>query len=304
LVNHLILSVVICTYNRDKYLQKCLNYLSAQSASKNLFEILVVNNNSTDQTEEICLHYQQVNPQIQFKYIIEPLQGLSFCRNHGIAESHGEIISYIDDDAFADVDYVSNLISYFQDHSKVDAVGGKVTPLYQSNQPEWMSSYLLPLVAALDMGDSAKPFKGWRFPIGTNMAFRRAVLVDSDPFHTGLGRKGSFLGSGEEKDLFYRLKKQNRTIHYVPNVQVQHSIPDVRTETDYIKRMAIGIGKSEALRIKKRPLHLVLGKWFLEFFKIGATAILAFSYTMQGKWPKASMLVKFRMWLFTGFLKG
>ncbi len=302
-MNRPILSIVICTYNRDKYLQKCLNQLSKQTASKNLFEVVVVNNKSTDQTEEICLNYKKANPQLQFKYLIEPLQGLSYCRNRGVVESLGEIISYIDDDAFAGRDYASNLISYFQDHLKVDAIGGKVTPLYQSNEPKWMSRYLLPLVAALDMGDAARTFPRWRFPIGANMAFRRTILVDSGPFHPGLGRKGSFLGSGEEKELFYRLKKQNRSIHYVPNVHVKHSIPDFRTETNYIKRMAKGIGKSEALRIKKRPLHIVIGKWFQEFFKIGATVILAFSYILRGKWPKASMLVKFRMWLFSSFLK-
>jgi hypothetical protein len=67
--------------------------------------------------------------------------------------------------------------------------------------------------------------------------------------------------------------------------------------------MARGIGKSEALRMKTEPLHLVLSKWFQEFFKIGATVILAFSYILQGKWPKAIMLVKFRMWLFGSFIK-
>ena len=303
-MNNPVLSVVICTYNRDKYLQKCLDHLSTQTASNNLFEVLVVNNKSTDQTEEICLNYRKEHPQLNFKYLVEPQQGLSFCRNLGIAESRGEIISYIDDDAFADKNYASNLISYFKDHSKVDAIGGKVTPLYQNNEPKWMSRYLLPLVAALDMGDTARPFRRWRFPIGANMAFRRTTLANSGPFHTGLGRKGSFLGSGEEKELFYRLLKQNRPIHYVPGIHVLHSIPDVRIETSYIKRMAKGIGKSEAIRINKGPLHLVLGKWFQEFFKIGATAILAFSFVLQGKWQKASMLVKFRMWLLGSFLKG
>lgn len=304
MVNQPELSIVICTYNRDQYLKECLDHLSIQTASKNLFEVLVIDNNSTDQTEETCHNYQKANPQVQFKYIIEPNQGLSFCRNRGIAESWGDIISYIDDDAFADQDYVSNSISYFKGHTNVDAIGGKVTPLYHSSEPKWISSYLLPLVAALDMGETAGPFRGWRFPIGANMAFRRAALPNSAPFHTGLGRKGLFLGSGEEKELFYRLKKRNRSIHYVPGVHVRHSIPDVRLEPAYIKRMAMGIGKSEAIRIKQGPFHLILGKWLQEFFKIGATAILAFSYSLQGKWPKAAMLMKFRMWFLGSFLKG
>jgi glycosyltransferase involved in cell wall biosynthesis len=304
MVNKPLLSVVICTYNRDNYLRQCLDHLAQQTALVELFEILVIDNRSTDGTRQVCDAFRDNHPEIQFNYCLEQNQGLSHCRNRGIEESNSELISYIDDDALADTDYVSNLITYFQHFPEVDAIGGKVTPIYQSDAPPWMSKYLLPLVAALDMGLSSKPFKGRKFPIGANMAFRRSVLLEIGTFSTDLGRVGSYLGSGEEKDMFYRMKKQQKRVDYVPNVHVFHSIPDNRLEIDYIKKMAQGIGKSEAIRTRQGSLWMGLGKWIEEFFKIGATAILALLYIIEGKWPKAKMLVKFRLWFLGSFLTG
>jgi glycosyltransferase involved in cell wall biosynthesis len=218
------LSIIVCTYNREDYLVKCLQHLSRQSAKKDLYQVLVINNNSTDDTEKVCLNFKKTHSDIQFCHLIEKRQGLSFCRNRGLKESTGELISYIDDDAFADNDFTGNLIDYFQLNPEVSAIGGKVTPVYQGDPPAWMSRYLLPLVAALDKGKHSKPFRHMQFPIGANMGFRRSVLDEEEPFHTGLGRKGNYLGSGEEKDLFFILKKRNCQINNVPVLNVLKKI--------------------------------------------------------------------------------
>ncbi|GJM28679.1 MAG: glycosyl transferase family 2 [Cyclobacteriaceae bacterium] len=298
------LSIIVCTYNRDKYLVKCLEHLSNQSAHNDVFEIVVVNNNSTDDTDRVCSDFKKNHHEIQFHYVTEKQQGLSICRNRGLKVSAGLLVSYIDDDAFADSDYVKNLIRYFREHPEVDAIGGKVTPVYQGDPPDWMSRYLLPLVASLDKGEQSKPFGGVQFPIGANMAFRRSVFSEAEPFHTGLGRKGKFLGSGEEKDLFYRLKRRKCQIHYVSDVKVLHYIPESRLDPAYIKKMAQGIGQSEALRVHKTSFYTVAVKWLSEFFKIGATVILGLLFLLVGKWPKAKMLIKFRIWVFGSFIKG
>lgn len=303
-MNQPVLSVVICTFNRDHYLQKCLDHLGNQTLPVSEFEVVVIDNNSSDRTNEFCSSFQKQYPEIRCRYLLENRQGLSFCRNRGIKESTGDIISYLDDDAYANENYCANLADYFSNHAEVDAIGGKITPVYETKEPAWMSKYLLPLVAALDLGDSAKPMKGLQFPIGANMAFRRKLFSDPSPFHTGLGRKGSYLGSGEEKELFFRLKRQGKIIHYVPEVHVHHFIADKRLDSSYIREMAKGIGESEALRIRESSFEQVLGKWFQEFFKIGATVILAISFILKGKWAKATMLVKFRIWFLISFIKG
>ena len=302
-MNQPILSIVICTYNRDTYLQKCLDHLSRQTAPKDVFEVLVINNNSSDQTEQICSEFSKNNQELLFRYLVEREQGLSFSRNLGVNQSNGEILSYIDDDSFADSNFALNLIGYFRKHQEVNAIGGRITPVYEGTAPSWMSKYLLPLVAALDMGTKPRAFKGRKFPIGANMAFRKSVFDHAGLFHTELGRRGAFLGSGEEKEFFYRLKKQNMPIHYVPDIHVHHSIPDKRLQMDYIKKMAKGIGKSEALRLRQGPLHQYISRWVQEFLKIGATIILAIAYFLQGDLSKASMLLKFRLWFLGSFLK-
>ena len=92
------LSVVICTYNRGKYLPMVLDSLKIQQYPTDSFEIVLINNNSTDNTESITKTYQQENPQIPLHYIVEYNQGISHARNRGVTSSKGEIIVFIDDD--------------------------------------------------------------------------------------------------------------------------------------------------------------------------------------------------------------
>ena len=299
-----ILSVVICTYNRDQYLPQCLSHLKKQSAPFTEFEVIVVDNNSTDATPQICKEFSLSCAPLHFSYLVEPQQGLSFARNLGMNKARGALISYLDDDAFVNPHYVKNLCKYFTENSQVDAVGGKIIPVFEGEPPNWMSPYLLPLVAALDLGDKPRPFGSSHFPIGANMAFKTSVLKEMQGFNTDLGRKGSYLGSGEEKDLFYRMHKQGKSVHYLPDIEVRHMIPVRRTEANYIREMAQGIGQSEAIRVRKSGGGARIAKWLQEFLKIGATVILAFYYTLTFRWPKASMLIKFRIWVLDSFIKG
>ena len=96
------ISIIICTYNRELYLPKCLEHLKNQTEAPSNFEIILVNNNSTDQTENICENFIAQNPQLITKYVKEMNPGLSFARNRGIKESKGDVLVFIDDDAMAE----------------------------------------------------------------------------------------------------------------------------------------------------------------------------------------------------------
>jgi len=297
------LTIAVCTYNRADFLASCLQHLARQQTN-HIYEVLVIDNHSTDNTTAVCKDIQAQFPELQFKYFLETQQGLSFARNLAIEQARGKYLSYLDDDAYAHPNYVQELCQYLDQHPEVMGLGGKITPQYQQQAPNWMSKYLLPLVAGLDMGHTPKAFSKRKFPIGANMAFRKSVLQELGGFNTELGRKGSFLGSGEEKDLFLRMKKQNLSIFYVPTVQVAHYIPVSRTQASYIQQMAHGIGTSEALRLKDAPISARIGKLGEELLKVGATLILALVYTLKGQWPKAKMLLNFRKWVLTSYLKG
>jgi len=295
------LSIIVCTYNRDAYILKTLSNLKNQSINNENYEVIIINNNSTDTTEKICKNFITELNFINFYYFNEDKQGLSFARNRGIKESNGELIAFIDDDAIACKDYCENIISFFENDEETQAIGGKITPEYENNKPVWMSKYLLPLVAGLDMGDKIKEFRFSKFPIGANMAFRKSVFEKYGFFNESLGRIGSKLEGGEEKDMIFRLKKDNQKIKYVPQVHVYHFIPDKRLQQDYIKSQAIGVGTSEKKRLHKASIIVWIKKILLEFLKVIGTLIFSLYYFIIFEYAKAFMLLRIRIWIIKGF---
>lgn len=294
-------SIIVCTYNREKYLPNTLKCLKNQSAPSDTYEIVIINNNSTDSTDKICQNFVQENSQLQISYHIEYNQGHTYARNRGIKEAKEDLLAFIDDDAFVNHDYVKNVDYFFNNFPHVSAIGGKITPIYESGEPKWMSKHLLPLVAALDMGNNIIEFKKRKFPIGANMAYRATVFKKYGLFDVTLGRRGDGLEGGDEKDLIFRIKA-NEKVYYVPNVSVDHIIPDKRLSMEYIKGMAIGVATSEIKRLKKEGAKGVIGKFLEEFVKLGGTLILALKHIFQFDFQKAFMLIKFRYWVFKGYL--
>jgi len=297
------ISVIVCTYNRAVYLPRTLEHLAKQSADNSLFEVLIIDNNSKDQTAQIAQDFISRYPKVQSKYFLELNQGLSHARNRGIKEAQGTVLIFIDDDAFVRPNYIQNVNDYFSNHANVSAIGGKIIPVYEAEEPQWMSKYLLPLVAALDLGDSPKRFTGAKFPIGANMGFRKEVFEKHGVFDVNLGRNAEKLEGGEEKDLFNRLKKGNEEIHYVPNVIVDHIIPPKRTNIEYIKAMALGVGISERKRLMGKPFSEKVGKLLSESVKIGGSIVLFVFYFLSFRFQAALLLLRFRYWVLMGMLK-
>ena len=164
------LSIVVCTYNRERYIQQNLESFLNQTSNFSEFEVVIINNNSPDNTDEICTEFISNHPEVNWVYKIETNQGHTYARNRGIAESAGEFIAFIDDDAFVRKEYCQNIIQFFTQNDSVDAIGGLIIPVYESGaEPKWMTPYLLTLVAAQDYGKETKEFHPRKFPIGANM---------------------------------------------------------------------------------------------------------------------------------------
>lgn len=269
-----------------------------------MYEVLVINNKSTDRTENIIKDTIRNFPEVAFKYFIENKQGLTFSRNRGISESNGKLLAFIDDDAFVCHNYCQLLIDYFQTNVSVSAIGGKIIPVYEEKEPDWMSKYLLPLVASLDLGDDEKEFKGTKFPLGANMVFRKSMFTKYGFFDDQLGRRAEILEGGEEKEMFLRLKKGAEKIRYVPQATVQHIIPAHRVKKSYVKGLAKGVGTSELNRISGQGIPELLKKIFSEFVKISGTILLAIGYYLSGSPSKATMLIKFRYWVVSSLIMG
>ena len=206
------ISIIVCTYNREKYIESLLGSLKKQEYPTKDYEIVFVNNNSDDETEKRCTEFREANPEVVFHYFNESKQGLSHARNRGILEAKGEILAFIDDDALAHANYLQNMSKAFKE-TDVDAAGGRIYPKYESQRPVWMSKFLEPVMSVIDLGDKNKPFPKNKFPIGANMMFRKEVFEQAGNFNTDLGRTGKKMLGGEEKDLFFRMKAKNMSVN-------------------------------------------------------------------------------------------
>lgn len=297
------LTAIICTYNRAKYIGPLLESIAANDLAKEEYEILLVDNNCTDNTREVCEAFAAAHPDVQFRYTVEPEQGLSAARNRGIKEAKGEFIVYIDDDALVDTWYLRTIYEYMVAHPEISAVGGPIIPLYETKEPEWMTRYTKELLCGyLYFGDQERTFPGDRYPGGGNAAYRAEVFQKVGLFNTALGRKGNSLMGAEEKDIFDKMQAQKMRFMYLPRMILHHIIPQKKLERDYFDRLTCQIGISE----RKRTLAIGKGKYInrlaKEGVKWGGTIVLWLYYAIQGHHAKGDILVFFRYNVTKGLL--
>lgn len=297
------ISIIICTYNREKYLYDALRHIATNVFPAESYEIVLVNNNSTDNTEQECERFEKDFPKVNFRYYVETNQGLSYARNRGISESRGDILVFLDDDSFVKPDYLTNLHHNLMNHPEAMAFGGKITPLFESGEtPKWLSKWTYSWVSAIDKGNDIVPFEGNSYPIGANMGFRKDCIDQCGLFNTELGRSKKNLMGGEEKDLFNRVKEKGFKILYFPDIEVEHVIPPQRTTLDYIKRLGRGIGMSEKLRTLNISKWEYVKRLGMELIKWGGSIILGIGYTLLFSPRKGWVLILFRWNVTAGLL--
>lgn len=290
------LTAIICTYNRAKYIGPLLESIAANDLSTQEYEIVLVDNNCTDNTREICESFAKAHKDINFRYCVEPEQGLSAARNKGIKEAQGDLIVYIDDDALVDEWYLRTIVDFMSAHKEIDAIGGPIIPLYEDTvEPKWMTRYTKELLCGyLYFGEEEHPFPGERYPGGGNAAYRAEVFEKVGLFNTALGRKGNGLMGSEEKDIFDKMKTQGMRFMYLPKMILHHIIPQKKLERDYFDRLTLQIGMSE----RQRTLAISRGKYmnrlFKEGIKWGGTIVLLCLYTISFHPMKGWKLVQFR----------
>ena len=290
------LTVIICTYNREKYIGNLLLALAKNDLPKPDYEIVLVDNNCTDHTREICNAFALQHPDISFRYVIETEQGLSAARNRGIKEAKGDILVYVDDDALVDANYLRAYAEHFATHPDTMAAGGPIEPLYENTvAPAWMTPYTKALLTGwLNYGNQVKPFPKERFPGGGNAAYRKEVFDKVGLFNTALGRKGGSLMGSEEKDIFDKMRALGMTIMYLPTSVLHHIIPQAKLEKPYFDKLTHQIGVSERQRTLAVSRTKYVKRLFSEAVKWMGTIVLFCGYTLQGHPAKGYKLILFR----------
>ncbi|MBD3637642.1 MAG: glycosyltransferase family 2 protein [Crocinitomicaceae bacterium] len=299
------ITATISTYNREKYLPQVLDSLKRQSLDKSLFEIVLVDNNSPGNTREITEKFIADNPDMDVSYHLETNQGLSYGRNRGIKEGKGKYITFIDDDAFLSEDYLEKIYHYFEEDSSIAAIGSKILLHYEDIKPKWENKYLNSLLGWYDLGDERIEFPKNEYPGGSNMSFRMDVFDRVGSFNVDLGRKGTKMAGSEEKDMFTRIySHSDLQVIYVPDAIVYHCVPLERTTPEFIKKQALGTGYGERVRVKNSGFGATVKRWFVEWFKWGASFILWFAYLFKGQPAKGNMIIRFRWWVSKGLFLG
>jgi glycosyltransferase involved in cell wall biosynthesis len=249
------LSLVLCTYNRAQSLRETLNSLRSLDVGGLEGEIIVVDNNSSDDTRDVIESFLPHAP-LETRHLFEARQGLSHARNAGIDAATGEVIVFCDDDVLVDPAWLREIAGVFARENPA-ALGGKILPKWQLPPPHWLGPKLHSFLALLDYGDAPIEMKD---PIlwGANLAVRRDVF-DTMRFDGGLGRSGDKLYNGEDAALLQKLIDRGDRVIYWPRAVVHHNIPAQRLTKAYFRKWHWDAGSMAAQIMPKDIVRSLLG---------------------------------------------
>lgn len=267
------ITVVVCTYNRGDLITGCLDSLADQTAEPSSFEVLVIDNNSSDNTYSIVSQYCRLQ---DLRLISEPAQGLSHARNRGLQEAKGDYIAYLDDDARVDPQYIENILKLLDQFSdSVDCYGGPILPFYTSPKPDWFKDEYEIRRLRKEAGFQTR---GQSFS-GSNMIWKKSTLQALGGFNPDVGIRGNQLILGEETLLFDKLwKTQSPRLFYSPDLVVFHWVPDYKMQVKYRMQRAKATGAFMGFELKlskSNKLKEILSSLFM-LFKFGLKALFQF----------------------------
>ena len=253
------ITVILCTYNRCRSLAKALESATALKLPEtNEWEILVVDNNSTDDTRQVVQSFCRQHPG-RFRYLFEPQQGKSHALNAGIRVAHADVLAFTDDDVTVDPAWLEKLTASLDD-GRWAGSAGRILPQQTFRPPPWLSfseGLARGPLALFDPGPEVQELS--EAPFGANMAFRCGVFEKHGGFRTDLGPcPGSEIRS-EDSEFAYRLLAAGEHLRYERSAVVYHAIPESRLRKKYF--LAWWFDKARA---DTRAFGVSAGDWRLK----------------------------------------
>ncbi len=248
-------TILICTYNRAPLLRETLAEMQEMTApAACAVDILVVDNNSTDDTAMAVAHAAK-GARFPVRLLSERQQGKSFALNTGLSHASGDVLALTDDDVLPARDWLVRIVDAFRARTAT-FVFGKVLPRWSCAPPPELLT--LPAqdiwgpLAIVDYGDDPVVYgannTGQRLPIGANLAFLRSALVAIGGWRTDLGKVNNTLISGEDHEIFMRLRRHGLySGYYEPAMTVRHYVPASRLTRRYFRRWFYWSGITHAI---------------------------------------------------------
>ncbi|MBD2310109.1 glycosyltransferase family 2 protein [Desertifilum sp. FACHB-1129] len=241
-------TVAICTYNGASRLPEVLERLRQQVYPPSLrWEVLVIDNNSTDNTAEIVKTFQtRFPPTVPLIYAVECKQGLAYGRQKAMELANGKYVGFLDDDNLATPQWVAEAFGFGEANPKVGAYGSRIFGEFEVTPPPNFDK-LAPFLALTDRGGEARIYEPHHkiLPPGAGLVIRRQAWLDHVPTEIQLsGRVGNSMVCGEDLEAVLYIQQAGWEVWYNPKMCIYHQIPHWRLEREYLLRLFRGIGLS------------------------------------------------------------
>jgi glycosyltransferase involved in cell wall biosynthesis len=245
--------VAICTYNNARIFDLTMSTLEKQQVDPSLdWSVLVVDNNSTDETSAVVQQYIQRGHIPGLRVTGEVRQGLCFARQCAVRETSSELIAFLDDDCLLSPNWVEKAAAFCMDHPMAGAVGGRVRLLWEV-PPDDILQKQEGCFAKQDFGDlpCQMPSQGWTYLVGAGLVLRRTALLASGWLDrmTLTGRRGKVLSAGDDSELVLRIRNAGYELWYNPAMKLKHYIPKRRASLAYLCRLHRGFGQTDPFLI-------------------------------------------------------
>ena len=254
-------TVAICTYNGANRLPAVLERLRSQTPNLAFsWEVLVVDNNSTDQTKQVILDYQARWPQAQtFRYVFEGEQGPAFARLAAIKAANGTLVGFLDDDTLPAADWVTSACRFGVAHPRAGVYGSQIHGDFEVEPPANFRK-IAAFLAIVERGSKEFIYerKSRMLPPAAGMVVRRQAwlaCVPSRPFLKG--RTTQAMLASEDLEVISHIQNAGWEVWYNPRMHIYHQIPHWRLERDYLISLVRGIGlaRHHIRMLRTTPWH-------------------------------------------------
>lgn len=251
-------TIAICTYNGGDRIPDVLERLCWQlNADDLLWEVIVIDNNSTDHTAAVVERYQRQWPlPVPLRYAFEPRQGASYARHRAVRLARSPLIGFLDDDNLPSMTWVSAAHRFAQNYPRAGVYGSRIRGDFEINPPENFDR-IAQFLALTERGNDPLLYRPEKkvLPPGAGMVVRRDLwLAHVPPAPTLIGRIDNSMVGGEDLEAVLHIQQAGWEVWYNPTMRLYHKIPDRRLKRDYLKSLMRGIGLS---RQRTRMLSLL-----------------------------------------------